>query len=76
MSVSPAQENSLDAWSGELLLGLVAIEHLEEALRLVKKMGGATEACRDIDDALFSVSNVAGKAALRVGKLRREQDVR
>lgn len=73
MSVSPANNENIDAWQKELDTGLDAIEALEYAQKLARTLSGATEAVRDIDDALFSLSNVVSRgAALRVARLKRD----
>lgn len=76
MSVSPANENSIEAWQAELDLGLVALEMLEEARRLVRKMGSGSEAGAYIDESITYTERLTSKAALKVGRLRREQEIR
>lgn len=74
MAVSPANDKNIDAWQEELNLGLDAIALLEEANRLVRKMGSGTESSAYITEAITFTERLTSKAALKVGRLRRAQE--
>lgn len=75
MSVSPANDKSIDAWQEELDKGLEALEALEYAARIARTLGAATPAVQEIDSAIFELEKVVSRAALKVGRLRRAQSV-
>lgn len=74
MAVSPANDTNIDAWQDELNLGLNALEYLEEALRLTRKMSSGQSASETIQQAIDYTERLASKSALKVGRLRREKE--
>lgn len=71
MAVPLINDGSLDAWQQELDEFVLVLEYLEEANKICKNLAQGRNAADTIAIAINDVNIVAGKAALKVGRLRR-----
>lgn len=74
MSVSPANEYSLEVWEAELDQFIESLELLEYALKITKNLAQGRNAADTIQIAIDDVNIAASKAALKVGRLRRKKE--
>lgn len=72
MAVTPANENSLEAWEKELATGIEVLELLEAAEKLCRTLSNGRNAADTVKIAIDDATMCVSKAALKVGRLRRD----
>lgn len=71
---APANENNLEVWSEELERWNHAIDLIEAAISCANRLASGRNLVDDLNAADNTARRLAGQVALKVGRLRREQD--